>query len=757
MIRNQKAISFATALVFCLSFLAPLLFAPQAAVAVTASEFSVQNVSVGTAKCGSIHVEGNPAVIKSGATVQIQLLDGAEFIGGVPATLVTYPEVGGNNSNNVLGGTHQAMGNTLYLYTFTGPTVTPGNVAVFEVNFGKLGGPNVKVNQTGDVRATLTIDSTQYGPFVIARAGSGSTTSVGLSHPSVTEGNNQEIGDIKITEDRVGVMVSGTQFSVTLPDYVTWVGGALNGTGTDGITWTSAAGDVTTDGAGLSKRTFTITSRNNAGNGDVAATIVIESLNVNIESDCANGDINVNLKKEGTTGTFSSGTAWVAVKGDYTVNLEQGEETVPTIYAGQYGKTPGTIRITETSKATLVSGRSITIELPAGTYWNKIPKAKYVAGTTNILNEPNNLTTQADWDKKGISNKRKVTFMVDGTSTVPAEILIYDGEIAVLGDTDPGEVQATIAGSAGVQGTVLVANIEEPVTVNVDPVNDVIIGLKNQQTGTVTITEAVAGVLRAKSGHAGDQSGVLQVIVPDGCSWTVDPTIEVTSGDLKLDGNNVTRNGATLSIPIKTSSTTPSVITITGIELTVNRTVPEGTLVTGLRGAALDNEQEWEKYIQTTYNTNARAAVTVTSFVLANCVTPAPTESVSQTYGTFTLGSSIYYVNGMAKLMDVAVFAQDGRIFVPQRFLGLALGIPDENIVWDQATQTATFTTLDGKVIVFTVGSNIFTVDGVEFTMDVTPQVVDGRICLPVRFMVEALGGTVGWDQATQTAFFSLG
>jgi len=762
MTRNHKAVSLAMALVFCLSFLAPLLVAPAVAEAATATVTPdpAQVTVESNRDCSSIQVLDTTGTMQSGTQVIITLLNGATF--GADAVdpagaFVTFPAAAYSGQNNLEGATATPTFGTNYAII----DITGGHndraYSQFQVNFGKLGGKTINVNQTGDVVAQIqVVGHLDTQDKIIGIAGSGVTTSVGLSHPSVSEGTNKPLGGIKITENRANVMKNGDKFTVSMPSDVDWAGTPTSITTTDPSHFSVAAtSGPTPNGSGQSTVEFTITR---TGTPTAPHSIFINGILANVKTDFASGDIIVDIEQSGygsPAGTISNGTAWIGVKGDYKVIVEQGDETVPTIYAGQYGKKSGSILIKEEIAGTLVTGRTITVELPANAYWTKKPTIKTMKGSSSVLKN-------GSGDLSGTSaDRRKLTYEVENASTSATEILLTNGEIAVMGDANPGEIIATIAGTAGASGTVLVGNIAEPVTVNVDPVNDVIIGLKNQQAGTVTITEAEVGLIRAKSGLTSSEPGVLQVVLPSSCSWTVTPTVEVTSGDLKIDANNITKSGNILYIPIKSSSkTTPSVITISGIELTLDRTIPEGTLTTGLNGAAINNEY----YCYTLSATDGKglgqtrnSMPSVTTFTIANCVTPAPTESITQTYGTFTLGSSIYYVNGMAKLMDVAVFAQDGRIFVPQRFLGLALGIPDENIVWDQATQTATFTTLDGKVIVFTVGSNIFTVDGVEFTMDVTPQVVDGRICLPVRFMVEALGGTVGWDQATQTAFFSLG
>lgn len=116
-----------------------------------------------------------------------------------------------------------------------------------------------------------------------------------------------------------------------------------------------------------------------------------------------------------------------------------------------------------------------------------------------------------------------------------------------------------------------------------------------------------------------------------------------------------------------------------------------------------------------------------------------------------------YYVINNQKpgvKMDVAPFVQNGRTYVPVRFLGNALGVKDASIHWDNNTQKVTmsepgFNNVEMTIDVIQVLSNGKPLRGV----DVAPLVQDppGRTMLPARFTAEALGYQVAWDEATQT------
>lgn len=98
---------------------------------------------------------------------------------------------------------------------------------------------------------------------------------------------------------------------------------------------------------------------------------------------------------------------------------------------------------------------------------------------------------------------------------------------------------------------------------------------------------------------------------------------------------------------------------------------------------------------------------------------------------------------------DVTAYAHDNRTFVPVRFVGERLGA---TVGWDNDTQAVTVEK-DGHKISMAVGSSTYELDGETKTLDApaefTPS-TDGnsRTMVPIRFVSEALGYQVEWDQA---------
>lgn len=72
------------------------------------------------------------------------------------------------------------------------------------------------------------------------------------------------------------------------------------------------------------------------------------------------------------------------------------------------------------------------------------------------------------------------------------------------------------------------------------------------------------------------------------------------------------------------------------------------------------------------------------------------------------------------------------------------------SVAWEDETRTAVFAKGD-KVIFMTIGSNTAFVNTTEYTMDVEPVIINGRTMLPIRFVAENLGFQVEWEETTQT------
>jgi hypothetical protein len=60
-------------------------------------------------------------------------------------------------------------------------------------------------------------------------------------------------------------------------------------------------------------------------------------------------------------------------------------------------------------------------------------------------------------------------------------------------------------------------------------------------------------------------------------------------------------------------------------------------------------------------------------------------------------------------------------------------------------------------VIVLQIGKSTFTVNGISNTLDSPPVIKNSRTLLPIRAIIESLGGTVGWDATAKKVTINLG
>lgn len=104
-------------------------------------------------------------------------------------------------------------------------------------------------------------------------------------------------------------------------------------------------------------------------------------------------------------------------------------------------------------------------------------------------------------------------------------------------------------------------------------------------------------------------------------------------------------------------------------------------------------------------------------------------------------------------VLDVpAYISAQGYTMLPVRAVATALGINNNNVLWNQASRTVTI--LYGqRIITMVAGQKVVTVNGNTIPASATVQIKDGRTFLPMRDLATALGVTdITWDAATKTA-----
>jgi hypothetical protein len=213
------------------------------------------------------------------------------------------------------------------------------------------------------------------------------------------------------------------------------------------------------------------------------------------------------------------------------------------------------------------------------------------------------------------------------------------------------------------------------------------------ETFTITATAGQGGTI-SPSGSVSVVSGSSQI-------FTITPNVGYKIKDVKVDGTSV-----------------GSVNTYTFTNVTSNHTI----------------EVTFEII---TYTINASSNI-------GGSISPSGLITVN--YGdskTFTIIPNSGY-----KISNVKV---DGKSMGPvstYTFTNITSNHTIEAVFLKQSSQI---------VIVLKIGNSTFTVNGSTKTLDSPPIIKNGRTLLPIRPVVEALGGTVGWDGTEKKVTVTLG
>jgi len=123
----------------------------------------------------------------------------------------------------------------------------------------------------------------------------------------------------------------------------------------------------------------------------------------------------------------------------------------------------------------------------------------------------------------------------------------------------------------------------------------------------------------------------------------------------------------------------------------------------------------------------------------------SPARLVQMVRSVFTPGKATYTIGTDEWYMDTAPYIDSDRTFVPVRYLAYALGMNDSDILWDDTKKEVTLTKDKTEVKISMSSLSLF-VNKQPVTMDVLPQIRNGRVFLPARWVAEAFGANVSWD-----------
>ena len=513
-------------------------------------------------------------------------------------------------------------------------------------------------------------------------------------------------------------------------------------------------------------------------------TDVIKIQNLKVEATSAKAGATATLKVYATgCDTVSVEVAKVV---DYTVSMTVDEdEDVPVIYSGVDVINTG---ITDDSDHDALE---VTIKESFAGAWNNskdftlsLPEGVYVADEISTSTDGDfKLTTSGktteQWfqdaydegDYIDLTFKRRTweeTNPNDTNKDDPAEISFT---LKLVADPNfEGDVVLKLTGDAVEEQEVTIAKFVKPYVVEAQQ-NDMQIDYRNTEIPTsVVIKEAEAGLW--------DKNTEFKLEL-DKIDFDDEGTIKVDEkSGLEIKDNEIKEKDGVLYFTVDSrSDDEPAVVTLSGMQLYMDRSLPAGaydldvwspTMLADkfnndgdvaddatkgyLAQAILKPASEKENKVIADINDDFYSETAKAGFV--NIVTAGREDTDSFTTKVVVPVGEKYVISGETKqeIPVPAYINADGYTMLPLRAVSVALGINSNNVLWDQATRTATVM-YGSKIISMTYGQKVVYVNAAPIPASTSVEIKENRMFLGLRDLGNALGVTdITWDAATKTA-----
>ncbi|MGN1230862.1 MAG: copper amine oxidase N-terminal domain-containing protein, partial [Anaerotignum sp.] len=485
--------------------------------------------------------------------------------------------------------------------------------------------------------------------------------------------------------------------------------------------------------------------------------------------------ITVKAKKNGT-GTFADTAAAVEVAkvvGEGIVIEVDEDEDVPEMWSGVAADTS---YLTDDDDNTSLE---FTIkETVKGAYSEKdavelvLPEGVYVVGDDGVdisVEGGDNGLDSDDWtdlfeaayqegDHETFKFKRRT---IAETTDEAFEINV---KLTLVADPDfVGDVDAELIVGGDSVGKVTIATFKAPLAVEAQQ-NDLIIDYRNTEVPTdIVVKEAEAGLWKE-----GMVIGFGIDRFDDDC-FEDDMVYTVNEDE---SGMEITGEDDYLEFEVdEESDDEAAVVTISNISLYMSRNLAAGSYDLTIYSNAYD---EYNKEVlfapdtHTDWDAHVNAKCDDECFVDDVCdysdvvkegFINIITAGRDQDDASFTkkvvvpVGENYIVAGEETVTLDVpAYISAAGYTMLPVRAVAVALGINNNNVLWDQATKTVTI--LYGqRIITMSAGQKVVYVNGSAIPASASVEIKDGRTFLPMRDLATALGVTdITWDAATKTA-----
>lgn len=129
-------------------------------------------------------------------------------------------------------------------------------------------------------------------------------------------------------------------------------------------------------------------------------------------------------------------------------------------------------------------------------------------------------------------------------------------------------------------------------------------------------------------------------------------------------------------------------------------------------------------------------------------ITKLASSSVNSGENSDQSGKNLSVIlNGTAMSFEVPPIVENGRTLVPMRPIFEAMGAQVE---WNAGTKTV-IARKNADVVVLPLNSIKPTINGKAYTLEVPAKIINSRTLAPLRFVAEAFGGQVDWNESTRT------
>ena len=473
--------------------------------------------------------------------------------------------------------------------------------------------------------------------------------------------------------------------------------------------------------------------------------ITIGGFALKATKDCDAGDV---AKITVSSKDFDSVTLEVAKMVEEAVTYTVEDDDLPTIWAGKDYDETNTLEVAieENTGDILNTSRKATFTFPEG--------IEVVA-------------IDVDGVKKDGDEKYKFKYEIDenvvdiwnyGEKEESDETDMTIKFILNAAPTFSGDVKVTLGG--GFDDVELkVAEVKAPYTVEAKT-SEVLIDYRYVPVNEIVITEAEEGLL-----EEGDKIylEVEKMDFEDAGSY------EVTSGDIEVDVTiEDDDDTAQLEVEVTDDSTEASTITISGLELYLDRTLPVGgyalkdVMSFDKEGKPLSTNILWENSSDVEgdadkdkygYDKNGvfKYKEVVCNDKYVEVVTSGRDNDDSTTNRkiVITIGATTMAVGTQTITLDTPAYINaENYTELPLRAVSEAFGA---TVGWDDPSNTVTIM-MGQRIVSMTIGSKTMYINGTPVQMNTAPEITNERTFVPVRDLANALGiSKIDWNEASQT------